>query len=640
LTHQCAIRFLAVVVLLGWAGGAIWAQRTAIQTETRLVLVDAIVTGKKGEYVRDLTAKDFQVWEDNKEQTIQSVSFEGTSPGALPSYLVLFFDSAGLEAAGRVLAQQAVSNFIDANAGPNRMMAVLNYNGSTQFAQKFTDDAGRLKDAVKALSSAPVSRDVSSPSDRASRGMTAATNSRARDMLNSASALARNLSTLPGRKILVLVTGYVSPSSDNKSSAEAAIQAASMSGVAIYPIDVRPPSIAAFTNFEPDQGGIARGSRPGRRVSTDDAARDPGAKDQRILFALANGTGGFVIPDSSALLKGLQSVGEEQDEYYVLSYTPPESKEGSCHALRVKVDRPGTSLRARSNYCTAAPPNLLTGTPAERDLGKELESRAAGAQNGALAASMQLPYFYISPSVARVRVAMEIAPDALKFENRQGKPHAEINLLGIASTADGAVGARFSDVVKLDADNPPQVDTLKSKPLHYEKEFRIAPGRYSFTVVFSSGGADFGKLEMPLAVGPWKTGELALSGLVLSKEIHPATDPGPSRDASLIEDQTPLIAQGNRVVPSGTNQFLKSEPVFFYFELYGPNASPVSAAIRILDRQTGEQKWNSGPFKLSSPHQGGDIPVKSLAPGSYQLEVTVGDTADQQVKRTTDFEIR
>ncbi len=47
-----------------------------IQTETRVVLVDAIVTDKKGEYLRNLTAKDFKVWEDNKEQSIKSFSFE------------------------------------------------------------------------------------------------------------------------------------------------------------------------------------------------------------------------------------------------------------------------------------------------------------------------------------------------------------------------------------------------------------------------------------------------------------------------------------------------------------------------------------------------------------------------------------
>ena len=42
-----------------------------IQTETREVLVDAIVTAKNGAYVRDLTAKDFHLSQDGKEQAIK-----------------------------------------------------------------------------------------------------------------------------------------------------------------------------------------------------------------------------------------------------------------------------------------------------------------------------------------------------------------------------------------------------------------------------------------------------------------------------------------------------------------------------------------------------------------------------------------
>src|SRR5947209_12767467 len=50
-----------------------------IRLETRLVLVDSVVTDKKGNYIRDLASKDFKVWEDNKEQTITSFSFEEDS---------------------------------------------------------------------------------------------------------------------------------------------------------------------------------------------------------------------------------------------------------------------------------------------------------------------------------------------------------------------------------------------------------------------------------------------------------------------------------------------------------------------------------------------------------------------------------
>jgi hypothetical protein len=42
----------------------------AFKAQAKLVLVDSVVTDKKGNYIRHLTKNDFRVWEDNKEQTI------------------------------------------------------------------------------------------------------------------------------------------------------------------------------------------------------------------------------------------------------------------------------------------------------------------------------------------------------------------------------------------------------------------------------------------------------------------------------------------------------------------------------------------------------------------------------------------
>src|SRR5271157_528951 len=50
------------------------ASSTVFKTQTNLVLVDAVVTDKKGNYIRDLEQKDFKVYEDGKEQPINSFS--------------------------------------------------------------------------------------------------------------------------------------------------------------------------------------------------------------------------------------------------------------------------------------------------------------------------------------------------------------------------------------------------------------------------------------------------------------------------------------------------------------------------------------------------------------------------------------
>ncbi len=87
-----------------------------IKAEKRLLLVDTVVTDKKGNYIRDLTAKDFRVWEDKKEQSIESFSFEATpasAPNAQNRYLVLFFDNSTLEFADQANARKAALQFID-----------------------------------------------------------------------------------------------------------------------------------------------------------------------------------------------------------------------------------------------------------------------------------------------------------------------------------------------------------------------------------------------------------------------------------------------------------------------------------------------------------------------------------------------
>jgi hypothetical protein len=270
---------------------------------------------------------------------------------------------------------------------------------------------------------------------------------------------------------------------------------------------------------------------------------------------------------------------------------------------------------------------------------------------------MQLSYFYTSLSVARVYVAMEIPLDALKSPNQKGKApglqSTEVNFLGIASTPEGDVAARFSDALKVGPDG--SLKDKSGKPLHYEKEFRIVPGKYSFTMVFSAGafnaaafsagGESFGKLTVPLTVDARQAGELAMSGLVLSREAHPAAELGLGI-AGLVENRRPLVAEDVQIVPSGSNQFKKSEAGFFYFEVYAPDPASVRAGVRVLDSKTGEPKSDSGPLKVGVPGDDGAIPVGSrlpidgLAVGAYELEVTAVDSSGKQVRRTVDFEVR
>jgi VWFA-related protein len=728
-----------------------------IRTETKLVLVDTVVTDKKGNYVHDLEAKDFKVWEDNKVQAIKSFSFEaGASSPSNPQkhYLVLFFDNSTMDYGDQARARQAAAKFIDTNGGPNRLMAIVNFGGALQIAQNFTDDPQRLKNVVNGVkfsAVAPNASDSGAPQLNAQMASFGA-----RDVLYAIKDLAKNLSAIPARKTVILITGGFPLTPEIMSEATAAISACNKANVALYPIDVRglvaatPVARLSVPGFSSDSGvrfvpasyapgGIAffipqhggggggggapgggaggggaggggaggggagggggghsgggtggspGGGTPGGGTSGGGRAgsgtsgtagtnnslnpygpnspwNNPSAQsrlllpklpdstttNQNIMFMLAQGTGGFVIHETNDLIGGMEKIGKEQDEYYILGYTPPDSEEGSCHTLRVKVERTGTDVRARTGYCNSRPQDLLAGNSTEKDL----ETRAAASQAGTVSASMQLPYFYTAPNIARVNVAMEIATENVKFDKQKGKFHSTINILGLAYLPDGTVGARFSDSMKLDFDDKKQMEAFKENPMHYENQFDVASGKYNLKVVFASGGESFGKVEMPLAIDPYDAKQFSMSALALSKEVRKASDLGTGLDALLLEDRVPLIASGMQLVPYGSNHFKKGDLVAFYTELYepllatgDPKTPPVVAFdLRVLDGKTGEQKEDTGLVRVGLPAQAGSpmiplaakIPIGSLTPGSYKVEVKAVDDAGKEFKRIADFQI-
>jgi hypothetical protein len=374
--------------------------------------------------------------------------------------------------------------------------------------------------------------------------------------------------------------------------------------------------------------------------------------NQSVLYALANGTGGFVIVNTNDLLGGLEKIGKEQNEYYVLGYTPSKEFEpGTCHTLKVKVDRGGTVIRSRTGYCDAKTNDVLAGTPTER----ELEARLTANATSTLKATMQTPFFYISANTARVDVALDLPAGSLKFVKDKGKFHSTMNVVGIAYLPDGGVGARFSDSVKLAFDDKKQMEAFDEKPFHYEKQFEMASGKYNLKVVFSSSSDSFGKLETPLVMEPWDTSKFFISAVALSKDVHPSTEMVAGIEAELMENRTPLVVGGVQITPSGTNRFSKTDKGFIYAEVYEPAlAAPDVKAVpkmglklEILDGKSGAVKKDMGSVLLPAPALTGNpaipvglkLPIGELDTGSYVVRVTALDDAGHQVARGTPFDV-
>ena len=754
-----AMVFAGIVLecALGRTQPAVYPQTgPAIKAEARLVLVDAVVTNKQAKYVHDLTAKEFRVWEDGKEQTITSFSFEADAAANSAKrrrYLVLFFDNSTISLGDQAYARRAAVQFIEANVGPDRLMAVVNFGGSLQIAQNFTTNADRLKRAAGERGFSNTSPDdPTEVASLATPALRSAGNSfGVRSVLLALRTLAKNLASIPGRKSLIFLTEGFPLLPDDLPELTAVIDACNKANVAVYPIDVRglvtnvgmpardpavragsgfpspahsflrlaaftPPTSMAF--WQRPGGGVGGGGTPpgggsggnpgGSKVPVGGGGRagagNPGGgttpggrspstppggsvgrggtgggtappiqtypnsnpmahprvivppvptsalENQNVMYALAAGTGGFVIANTNGLLEGLQKIGSEQDEYYMLGYSPAESAEGSCHSLKVKVDRPGVTVRARSGYCNTRPVDLLAGKAAE----KELEALVAGPAPGNATASMALPYFYTSVNTARVNVAMEIPGSAFTFEKVKGKQHAEMNLLGIAYKPDGSVAARFSDTVKLDLEGKKQVEEFRGEPFHYENQFEIAAGEYTLKVGFSSGRQSLGKLAMPMLVDPFDAKQFTISAIALSRKVAPVNQMGVAMDAALIEDRTPLVVRGTRIYPTGGNRFKATDRAVLYFELYAPpppGKKPplIGLQVRVVDRKTGIAIQDTGLVSVAEFIKEGNpvVPIglklfaPPLAAGSYRAEVSAQDAAGRFTPvRSADFELQ
>ncbi len=644
-----------------------------IKEEVRVVLVDSVVTDRKGNYIRDLTAKDFRVWEDNKEQRITSFSM-GDDPAAPDysqrRYLVLFFDNSIRDFLNQSVVRQTAAKFIDANAAPNRQMAVVDFSGSLRVAQNFTSDADRLKKAVA---------DLQPSSSMAMRELDLV-----RALKFALVALARSLSTIPGRKTLVMFTaGFPLPpnlAQDLTSEVVVAINECNKANVAIYPIDLRAltadyrpdrsslhsPSLqsahlvpAAFHDsgsglpgypfLQPAAGAqIGRGQGSSRSMPGVPPAPFIPSANQQVLDEFAADTGGFVIANTNDTLGGLEKIGKEQSQYYVLGYSPSESPQGSCHTLKVKVDRLGTIVRSRRAHCNVRPRDLLAGSTVE----KRMESQASADMAGNITGSMEAPFFYVSSNTARVNLALEIPSGSLKFEKVKGKMHAEVNILGIAYQPDNAIAARFSDTVNFDFADQKEVDNFNQAPFHYENQFEISPGKYVFKVVFSSGNESFGKLEKPLVIDPYNGNQFALSGLALSNQTHPAPQNNSGLGFPLL-DKTRLIAQGMEIIPSASNRFKATDAAAIYAEVYepllaAPNPPHVGIRVIVRDRKTGTKKLDIGvPNADFSIEKGSlvirlglQLPLNSLTPGSYELQLGAADSAGHASDyRSSDFEV-
>jgi VWFA-related protein len=141
----------------------------AVRVTTRLVLVDAVVTDKSGQRIRDLKKEDFTVLENGKAQKISAFSFE--SPEMAPRQAlelppnvhtnrpeydmpkgpltIMLLDGLNTPVADQGYARFQMLTYLGSQLQPGQPVSVYTLAGSLRLLQDFTGDVSLLKAAVQ-----------------------------------------------------------------------------------------------------------------------------------------------------------------------------------------------------------------------------------------------------------------------------------------------------------------------------------------------------------------------------------------------------------------------------------------------------------------------------------------------------------
>jgi len=346
--------------------------KDVLKSESALVVLDVVVTDKKGQPVYGLQRSDFTVFERDEKMTLQNFE-EHRADQAPPSpsspakqvlapnvfsnvsdtldngpLNILLMDALNTPMADQMYVREQMLEYVKQVPEGTRI-AIFGLSNRLYLLQGLTTDPALLKAAVRMfMAKAPVIPQL--------RGWYT---------LAAIDELARYLSGLPGRKNLIWFAGSFNlgivsdgDRADRFGSranfADDAKQTANLltrSRVAVYPIDAR----GLFSN--PDMSaGVAL--PPGAQILGPVAWQISDGKflaqraDEKITMnTLADRTGGKAFYDTNGLKDALQQAINNGSNYYTLTYAPTDRKwDGRYRSLRVKLEQSDVDLSYRRGY--------------------------------------------------------------------------------------------------------------------------------------------------------------------------------------------------------------------------------------------------------------------------------------------------
>jgi VWFA-related protein len=509
----------------------------------------------------------------------------------------------------------------------------------------FTTDRDELRQVVKKLVVGEASEMANTVSDESAEDTGAAFTADDSEFnifntdrqLTSLSNAVKMLSSLPEKKALVyFASGVTRNGIDNDAQLRATINAALRSNVSIYPADARGlVATAPSGNANRGSGGGA-GNQGNFSGGAGRAMAGNLSGSQDTLYALAADTGGKAFLDSNDLSMGVVQAQKDIASYYILGYySPNAAMDGKYRRIKVLLN---TNLSAKLDYRTGyfASKEFKQFNSSDRERQLE-EALALGDPLTDLTLAVETDYFRMARDRYYVPVSVKLPGSDLELAKRGGSETARLDYICQVRDSKGQLmgAARDFITVKLKSDTAAE---LVHKTVAYDVGFALQPGTYTLKFLTRENqSGKMGTFETKFTVPDLNvdTGVLPISSVILSNQREKMANAiGSAGPNARLFNFSPLVRNGENLVPSVTRVVRRDQEMYVFLEAYEPNAEKAHAVVATLSLYRGKVKaFETEPVRVSeglNPTTKAvpvkfTFPLSKLDPGRYICQVSVLD---------------
>ena len=646
------------------------------RTGINFVRVDVIVTDKQGQPVTDLTQADFEVQEDNKPQTVETfrlVKIE-TETAIIPPTVgrirsrddeeraaqnedarifVFFLDDYHVRLGNSMSARQHLMKFVE-GLGPNDLLAVM-YPLTPLDAVTLTRDHASVVRMLERFQGRKFDYTPRNTIEEQYMYQPTEIIERIRRQvaLSALEGLSVKLGALrEGRKGIILVsegyTGVLPPqlrdanaqmpglgnpargnpmagtNDINEDRAQFRGQldvqeelrlvwaAANRSNTAIYAVD---PRGLSGGEYDIQDNVSIQQSNQGLTQTMD------------TLRVLASETDGRAIVNRNDLAKGMEQIVRDNSAYYLLGYNSTQTAtDGKFHAIKVRVKRPGTQVRARRGYWAFTAEDARRATAAPRPAPPPAVTKSLAA--------------IADPSRRPIRAWIGSAPG----------PDGKTRMTFVWEPVAHQVGAARAGAP------PSRVDMIAAAVNGGTLYYRGPVGGGDAAVTGSTDGGTAappgggGRLVLDVPPGPM---ELKLSiedagSVVIDSEERTIEVPDFSTPATRLSTPRVYVGRTPRelnavkanpdAVPTAVREFRRTERLLLRFEARTPGDVAPKVTARLLNK--GGDRLADIPVTAApatdQPHTI-DLPLANLPIGEFILEVSAVAEGSEPAKELVAF---